>query len=64
MKYRIHIHIDVDARNQQQAVEWAGKIGELLKHPMTRMSIEGEGIRLAGGDGRPVVYQPQPELGP
>jgi len=64
VRYRIHIHIDVDAPNQQQAVEWAGKLGELLKHPMTRMSIADEGIRLYGGDGRPVVYQPQPELGP
>jgi len=53
--YRILVHVDVDARDDQQAMEWAKKLGELLQNPLVRASIEAEGIRLVGQQ----VYQPQ-----
>jgi hypothetical protein len=59
MNYRIMMHVEVDARDDREAFEVASKLGELLKNPMVRMAIQAEGIRLSGGDGRPVVYQPQ-----
>jgi hypothetical protein len=59
MSHRILMHVEVDARDDRQAFDWATKLGALLKNPMVRMAIEGEGIRLTGGDGRPVVYQPE-----
>jgi len=62
MRYKILIHFIVDARDSQHASDEAKKLSELLKHPMVRMAIQGEGIQLAGGDGRPVVYAPQPEF--
>jgi len=55
------MHIEIDARDDRHAVEQAGKIGDLLKHPMVRVSMSGEGVQLAGGDGAPLVYQPQRE---
>jgi hypothetical protein len=63
MKYRILMHFLIEARDDRQASDEAKKLSELLKHPMVRMAIQGEGIQLASGDGKPVVYAPQRELG-
>jgi hypothetical protein len=54
--------IEVEARDDRQAYEYATKMAELLKSPMVRMAVESDGIRLSGGDGRPVVHQPQREF--
>lgn len=55
MAHRIMMHVDVAARDDRQAVEWAKKLDELLKNPMVRMTLEGEGIVVQGQ----LVYQPQ-----
>lgn len=60
MKYRILMSIAVDARDDNQATEYAGKLAGLLKSPLVRMAVEGESVRLFG-DGIPVVHQPQRE---
>ncbi len=52
------MHVDVDAADDRQAVDWAKKLGDLLKNPFVKMSIEGEGVRLSG---QPQVYQPKPQ---
>ena len=54
--------IEVEAREDREAYEYAKKLANLLKSPLVRMAVEGEGIRLANEDGRPVVYQPQYEF--
>lgn len=58
MRYRVLMSIEVEASNDREAYQHAKKMGDLLKSPLVRMAVEGEGIRLAG-DGRPVVHQPQ-----
>ena len=55
MSYRILVHVDVEARDDRQAVDWAKKLDELLRNPLVRAAIEAEGIRVAGQQ----VYQPQ-----
>lgn len=60
MKYRIMMSIEVEARDDRQAHEYATKFAELLKSPLVRMAVVGEGIQLSGG-GRPIVHQPQRE---
>jgi hypothetical protein len=60
VKYRIAMSIEVDARDDRQAYEYAKKLAELLKTPLVRMAVSGEGIQLSG-DGRPIVHQPQRE---
>jgi len=62
MRYRVMMSIEVDAANDRQAYEYAAKLAELLKTPLVKMAVEGEGIRLAFGDGRPIVHQPQREI--
>jgi hypothetical protein len=52
--------IEVEARDDRQAHEYATKFAELLKSPLVRMAVVGEGIQLSGG-GRPIVHQPQRE---
>ena len=59
MRYKILAHFIVVARDDAHAGELAKKMQALLKHPMVRMAIKDEGIPLADGDGRPVVYAPQ-----
>lgn len=56
MRYRIFIGVDVEAPDDHKAVDQANKLGGLLKNPMVRMAIEGEGIRTVG---TPVVHMPQ-----
>ena len=50
--------IEMEARGDYEALENAKKLKELLKSPLVRMSVEGQGIRLSG-DGSPVVHRPQ-----
>jgi hypothetical protein len=50
--------VAVDARDTQQAVDWAKKFEKLLKNPMATMAIESEGIRMIG---EPIALQPKPE---
>jgi len=54
--------ITVDARDDREAYEYAKKLAGLLKSPLVKMAVEGEGIRLSNGDGKPVVHQPQREF--
>jgi len=54
MAHRILVSVDVDSRNDREAVEWAQKLDALLKNPMVRMAIESEGIRVTGQQ----VHQP------
>jgi hypothetical protein len=61
VRYRILMSIAIDARSDLQAHEQAKKLLELLKGPLVKMAVEGEGIRLPG-DGHPVVHQPQREI--
>lgn len=61
MRYRQLVHFIVEARDDRDAAEVAKKLDRLLKTPLVRMAIEGEGVKLAHGDGRPVVYAPKPE---
>jgi hypothetical protein len=62
VKYRMLMHFVVEARDDREANEVAIKLDKLLKTAMVRMAISDEGIRLADGDGKPVVYAPQPEV--
>ncbi len=56
MKYRVLMHVDIDAANDHHAVDVANKLGELLKNPLVKMAIDTEGIRTLG----PVqVYMPK-----
>lgn len=55
MSHRILVHVDVEARDDREALEWAQKLGELLKNPLVRVAMEGEGIRVTSQQ----VYQPQ-----
>lgn len=58
MKYRILMSVEVDAQSDRQALEYAQKLSTLLKSPLVRMAVEGDGIRLSQGDGQPIVHQP------
>ena len=62
MRFRIMMSVEVEARDSREAHEYALKFSNLLKSPLVRMAVEGEGIRLAGSDGRPIVHQPQREF--
>jgi hypothetical protein len=61
MRYRVLAQFMIEAPSDAQANAQAKQLNELLKLPMVRLAIGGEGIRLADGDGRPVVYAPQRE---
>jgi hypothetical protein len=61
MKHKILMHFVVETRDDLNAKEIAKKLESLLKTPLVRMAIQGEGVQLAYGDGRPVVYAPQRE---
>lgn len=58
MKYRVYMSIDIEARDDRQAHEHALKLAGLLKSPLVRMAVQGEGLRLLD---EPIVYQPQRE---
>jgi len=59
VKYRMLMHFVIETRDEREANEAAVKLGKLLKTAVVRMAIGSEGIRLADGDGKPVVYAPQ-----
>jgi hypothetical protein len=61
VKYKLLMHVLIDANSEREANEVAVKLDKLLKTPMVRMAIRDEGIRLADGDGKPVVYAPTRE---
>lgn len=61
MRYKQLMHFVIEAHDDNAAAEIAKKLGSLLKAPLVRMAIQGEGVHLAYGDGRPVVYAPQRE---
>ena len=61
MRFRITMSIEVEARSDREAHEYALKLAKLLKSPLVKMAVEREKIRLAG-DGSPVVHQPQREF--
>jgi ABC-type metal ion transport system substrate-binding protein len=61
MNYRQLMHFVIVARDDNEAAEVSKKLDKLLKTPLVRMAIQGEGIQLAHGDGRPVVYAPKRE---
>jgi hypothetical protein len=62
MRYRQLMHFVIEARDDREASDVAKKLDKLLKTPLVRMAIEGEGVRLAYGDGRPVVYAPTRDI--
>lgn len=57
--YRVFVQLMIEAPSQEQAVDQAVKLGELLRNPMVKMAAIGEGVRLVE-DGRPIVHTPQP----
>jgi hypothetical protein len=59
VRHRIYMSVDVDARDGQEAHQWAIKLEALLQQPFVRMTLEGDGIRLVD-DGHVIVYTPQP----
>jgi hypothetical protein len=61
MKHKILMHFILETRDDRDAAEIAKKLEGLLKKSIVRMAIEAEGIRLAHGDGKPVVYAPTRE---
>jgi hypothetical protein len=62
MRYRVTMSIEVEASDDRQAYEYATKLAGLLKSPLVKMAVEGEGIRLSGSNGHPIVHQPQREF--
>ncbi len=62
MRFVVFMSIEIEARDERQAHAHALKLSELLKSPLLKMTVEGEGVRLAGDDGHPVVYMPQREF--
>lgn len=62
MRYRVFMSIDIEARHDREAHEQALKLKELLKSPMVRMAVQGEGVKLSNGDGGSIVYEPTYEV--
>lgn len=58
MRYRVMMSIEIEARDDRQAVEQTLKLKKMLEGPLVRMGVKTEGIQLSG-DGSPVVHQPQ-----
>lgn len=61
MRHKIMMHVVVETKDDRDASEIAKKLDKLIKSPLVRMAIQGEGVQLAHGDGKPVVYAPQRE---
>ena len=59
MKYKVLMHVMIDAPSDDHAMNQAIKLSGLLRHPMVRMAIKDEGVRLAGENGEATVYRPQ-----
>ena len=56
MRYRLFVRIDIEARDDREAIEHGKKLEETLKNPLVKMSLESDGIRPIG---QAVVHQPQ-----
>ena len=57
-KFQMLMHFVIDAASEREANEVAVKLKKLLGTSLVRMAITSEGIKLADGDGKPVVYAP------
>lgn len=55
MRYRLLMHMDIEAKDENEALVSAKKLGELLKNPVVRISLESDGIRPVT---EAVVYRP------
>jgi hypothetical protein len=44
VRFRLLIHVDVEARDETEANRLAKKLGELIKNPFVEMSLRGDGI--------------------
>jgi hypothetical protein len=53
MRYRVTMSVAIEAVDDRQAHECAVKLSKLLKSPLVKMAVEG--------DGNPIVHQPLPE---
>ena len=60
MKFRVMMHVEIDAKDYPEAFDHAKKLLELFKDPFARMTIAASGVKLVNGDGAPVVYKPKP----
>ena len=49
------MHMDVEVKDENEALENAKMLSSLLKNPIVRMSLEGDGIRPVA---EAVVYRP------
>lgn len=58
MKYRVTLSLEVDARDDREALEYAKKLEGLLKTPLARATVRSAGIQLFD-EGQPIVYHPQ-----
>jgi hypothetical protein len=58
MRFQVLMAVTIEARTPQEAAAHAVKLKELVKSPIVRIALEGEGVRLSNGE--PVVYTPQP----
>jgi len=55
VRYRLLMHMDVEVKDENEALENAKMLSSLLKNPIVRMSLEGDGIRPVA---EAVVYRP------
>jgi hypothetical protein len=60
VKFKVLMEMTIEARTPQEAIEHAVKLKALVQNPLVKMTLAGEGVTLAGGDGQPVVFTPQP----
>jgi hypothetical protein len=60
VKFKVLMQMSIEARTPQEAAAHAVKLKDLVKNPLVKMAIAGEGVTLADGDGQPVVFTPQP----
>ena len=57
MKFQVMMSVIIEARDLQEAAAHAVKLKALVKNPLARMAIEGDGVKIVGDE--PVVYKPQ-----
>lgn len=53
--YRLLLHFDIRCRDDAEAIEHAKKIGDTVKNPLVKMSLESDGIKPVG---QAVIYAP------
>jgi hypothetical protein len=54
-RWRVLLHIDIDANDEREAFAHGKKIEETLKNPIVRISLQSDGIRPIGDA---TVYKP------